>query len=183
METVPTVDMQSDGKFAGETQCVSAISIYIVASYLLGISAAVSGPASGDRQAPRQSAPPTVSTPADRPLRPASTGDKQAPRTAGDHIETAMRYAMNARSSNADDRDDAGLSPPWPSGLKRWNQTLVPVVRARFESWCGRPHSALTRNGVRVSVAGTAQRPERVSGRRGPCPAYWDVKLSEKVLP
>ena len=27
-------------------------------------------------------------------------------------------------------------------------------------------------NGVRVSVAGTAQRPESVSGRRGPCPAY-----------
>ena len=32
-------------------------------------------------------------------------------------------------------------APPWPSGLiKRWNQTLVPVVRARFEPRCGRPH-------------------------------------------
>ena len=30
----------------------------------------------------------------------------------------------------------------------------------------------LTYNGVRVSVAGTAQRSESVSGRRGPCPAY-----------
>ena len=42
------------------------------------------------------------------------------------------------------------LSPPWPSGLKRWNQTLVPVVRARFEPRCGRPHFAPTRSGVRV---------------------------------
>ena len=42
------------------------------------------------------------------------------------------------------------MSPPWPSGLKRWNQTLVPVVRARFEPRCGRPHFAPTRSGVRV---------------------------------
>ena len=42
------------------------------------------------------------------------------------------------------------LSPPWPSGLKRWNQTLVPVVRARFEPRCRRPHFAPTRSGVRV---------------------------------
>ena len=44
----------------------------------------------------------------------------------------------------------AAVSPPWPSGLKRWNQTLVPVVRARFEPRCGRPHFAPTRSGVRV---------------------------------
>ena len=42
------------------------------------------------------------------------------------------------------------MSPPWPSGLKRWNQTLLPVVRARFEPRCGRPHFAPTRSGVRV---------------------------------
>ena len=41
-------------------------------------------------------------------------------------------------------------SPPWPSGLKRWNQTLVPVVRARFEPRCGRPHFAPTCIGVCV---------------------------------
>ena len=47
------------------------------------------------------------------------------------------------------------LSPPWPSGLKRWNPTLVPVVRARFQPRCVRPHFAPTHKGVRVSVAGT----------------------------
>ena len=42
------------------------------------------------------------------------------------------------------------MSPPWPSGYKRWNQTLVLVVGARFEPRCGRPHFAPTRSGVRV---------------------------------
>ena len=42
------------------------------------------------------------------------------------------------------------LSPPWPSRYKHWNQTLVPVVRARFEPRCGRSHFAPTRSGVRV---------------------------------
>ena len=63
-------------------------------------------------------------------------------------------------------------SPPWPSDLQRRNPTPAPMVRARFEPRCRRPHFAPTHNGVRVSVAGTAQRPESVSGRRGPCPAY-----------
>ena len=40
--------------------------------------------------------------------------------------------------------------PPWPSGLKRWNQSLVPVVRTRFKPRCGRPHFAPTRSGVCV---------------------------------
>ena len=62
-------------------------------------------------------------------------------------------------------------SPPWPSGLKRWNQTLVPVVRARFEPRCG-GHTLPLRVVACVFVAGTAQRPESVSGRRGPCPVY-----------
>ena len=42
------------------------------------------------------------------------------------------------------------VSPPWPSGYKRRNPTLMPVVRARFEPRCGRPHFAPTRSGVRV---------------------------------
>ena len=72
-------------------------------------------------------------------------------------------------------------SPPWPSGLKRWNPTLVPVVRARFEPRCGRPHFAPTCNGVCVFVAGTAQRPESVSGRRGPCPVGIPGTLNSRI--
>ena len=53
------------------------------------------------------------------------------------------------------------LSPPWPSGLKRWNQTLVPVVRARFEPRCGRPHFAPTRSGVRVCGRNRTEARER----------------------
>ena len=53
------------------------------------------------------------------------------------------------------------LSPPWPSGLKRWNQTLVPVVRARFEPQCGRPHFAPTRSGVRVCGRNRTEARER----------------------
>ena len=52
-------------------------------------------------------------------------------------------------------------SPPWPSGLKRWNQTLVPVVRARFEPRCGRPHFAPTRSGVRVCGRNSTEARER----------------------
>ena len=53
------------------------------------------------------------------------------------------------------------MSPPWPSGLKRWNQTLVPVVRARFEPQCGRPHFAPTRSGVRVCGRNRTEARER----------------------
>ena len=53
------------------------------------------------------------------------------------------------------------VSPPWPSGLKRWNQTLVPVVRARFEPRCGRPHFAPTRSGVRVCGRNRTEARER----------------------
>ena len=52
-------------------------------------------------------------------------------------------------------------SPPWPSGLKRWNQTLVPVVRARFEPRCGRPHFAPTHSGVRVCGRNRTETRER----------------------
>ena len=51
--------------------------------------------------------------------------------------------------------------PPWPSGLKRWNQTLVPVVRARFEPRCGRPPFAPTRSGVRVCGRNRTEARER----------------------
>ena len=52
-------------------------------------------------------------------------------------------------------------SPPWPSGLKRWNQTLMPVVRARLEPRCGRPHFAPTRSGVRVCGRNRTEARER----------------------
>ena len=53
------------------------------------------------------------------------------------------------------------LSPPWPSGYKRRNQTLVPVVRARFEPRCGRPHFAPMCNGVRVCGRNCTEARER----------------------
>ena len=53
------------------------------------------------------------------------------------------------------------MSPPWPSGLKRWNQTLVPVVRARFEPRRGRPHFTPTCNGVRVRGRNRTEARER----------------------
>ena len=56
---------------------------------------------------------------------------------------------------------DWWLSPPWPSGLKRWNQTLVPVARARFEPRCGRPHFAPTHSGVRVCGRNRTEARER----------------------
>ena len=48
-------------------------------------------------------------------------------------IRNARRYFYNTLLPSRRRRP----SPPWPSGLKRWNQTLVPVVRARFEPRCG----------------------------------------------
>ena len=53
------------------------------------------------------------------------------------------------------------LSPPWPSGLKRRSTTLVPVVGARFEPRCGRPHFAPTCNGVRVCGRSRTETRER----------------------
>ena len=53
------------------------------------------------------------------------------------------------------------LSPPWPSGYKRRNPTLVPVVRARFEPRRGRPHFAPTRSGVRVCGRNRTEARER----------------------
>ena len=50
---------------------------------------------------------------------------------------------------------------PWPSGYKRRNPTLVPVVRARFEPRCGRPHFAPTRSGVRVCGRNRTEARER----------------------
>ena len=52
-------------------------------------------------------------------------------------------------------------SPPWPSGYKRRNPTLVPVVRARFEPRCGRPQFAPTCNGVRVCGRNRTEARER----------------------
>ena len=52
-------------------------------------------------------------------------------------------------------------SSPWPSGLKRWNQTLVPMVRARFEPRCGRPHFAPTRSGVCICGRNRTEARER----------------------
>ena len=49
-------------------------------------------------------------------------------------------------------------SPPWPSGLKRRNQTLVPVASARFEPGAG-GHTLPLRVVACVFVAGAAQRP------------------------
>ena len=86
--------------------------------------------------------------------------------------ENVTGVGHNSKTAGFVTQAKVHTSPPWPSGYKRRNPTLVPVVRARFEPRCGRPHFAPTRSGVRVSVAGTAQRPESVSGRRGPCPVY-----------
>ena len=44
------------------------------------------------------------------------------------------------------------------------------IVLFRGQSRSSEVNAAPTHNGVRISVAGTAQRPESVSGRRGPCP-------------
>ena len=53
------------------------------------------------------------------------------------------------------------VSPPWPSGYKRRNPTLVPVMRVRFKPRCGRPHFAPTRSGVRVCGRNRTEARER----------------------
>ena len=53
------------------------------------------------------------------------------------------------------------ISSPWPSGYKRRNPTLVPVVKARFEPRSGRPHFAPTCNGVRVCGRNRTEARER----------------------
>ena len=52
-------------------------------------------------------------------------------------------------------------SPPWPSGYKRRNPTLVPVVRVRFEPRCGRSHFTPTRSGVCVCGRNRTEARER----------------------
>ena len=79
----------------------------------------------------------------------------------------------------------AAWSPPWPSGLERWNRTLVTVVGARFEPRRGRPHFAPMRHGVRV--CGTWQEPHRgqrawVGGGDRVQPSG-HVKRSDIILP
>ena len=85
------------------------------------------------------------------------------------------------------------MSPPWPSGYKRWNPTLVPVVRARFEPRCGRPHFAPTCNGVRVCGKNRTEARERewaegtVSSQPGTLKfrmKFWDstVELRDRVV-
>ena len=80
---------------------------------------------------------------------------------AGIILLPSVRLSVHCRSL---------VSPPWLSGLKHWNQTLVPVVRAWFEPRCRWPHFAPTRSGVRICGRNCT---ESVSGRRGPCPVYW----------
>ena len=67
------------------------------------------------------------------------------------------------------------------SGLKRWNQTLVPVVRARFEPRCGRPHFAPTRSGVRVCGRNRTEAREREWAEGTVSSLH--VKRSDKILP
>ena len=77
------------------------------------------------------------------------------------------------------------LAPPWPSGLKRWNQTLVPVVRARFEPRCGRPHFAPTRSAVRVCGRNRTKARERewAEGTVSTVQSTGHVKRSDKIMP
>ena len=73
--------------------------------------------------------------------------------------------------------------PPWPSGLKRWNQTPVPVVRARFEPRCGRPHFAPTRSGVRACGRNRTDAREREWAEGTVSQSTGHVKRSDKILP
>ena len=66
-----------------------------------------------------------------------------------------------ARRNRSHGYETPGMSPPWPSGLKHWNQTLVPVARAWFEPRCGRPHFAPARRGVRVCGRNRTEARER----------------------
>ena len=75
--------------------------------------------------------------------------------------EAAIQYPLSVLILCHGSNNGSPPSPPWPSGLKRWNQTLVPVVRARFEPRCGRPHFAPTRSGVRVCGRNRAEARER----------------------
>ena len=75
-------------------------------------------------------------------------------------------------------------SPLWPSGLKRWNRTLVPVVRAWFEPRCGRPRFAPTRSGVRVCGRNRTEVRERECAEgTGPCCAigWWGQGQHNKL--
>ena len=71
------------------------------------------------------------------------------------------------------------LSPPWPSGYMRRNPTLVPVVRARFEPRCGRPHFAPTRSGVRVCGRNHTEARERewAEGTVSSLPGTFNVRI------
>ena len=75
------------------------------------------------------------------------------------------------------------LPPPWPSGLKRGNQTLVTVVRARFEPRCGWPHFALTRSGVRVCGRNRTEAREREWAEGTVSKSTGYVKRLDKILP
>ena len=77
------------------------------------------------------------------------------------------------------------LSPPWPSGLKRRNPTLVPAVRARFEPRCERPHFAPTCNGVRVCGRNRTEARERewAEGTVSTVQPTGHVQLSDEILP
>ena len=78
------------------------------------------------------------------------------------------------------------MCPPWPGRYKRRNPTLVPVVRARFEPRCGRPHIALTCNGVRVCGRNRTEDREREWAEgtvSSPVQSTGHVKLSDKILP
>ena len=77
----------------------------------------------------------------------ATTLTKQVPTTRNVHKKSLYMFSY--------------MSPPWPSGYKRRNPTLVPVVRARFEPRCGRPHFAPTRSGVRVCGRNRTEARER----------------------
>ena len=74
-------------------------------------------------------------------------------------------------------------SPPWPSGYKRRNPTLVPVVRARFEPRCGQSHFAPTCNGVRVCGRNRTEAREREWAEGDRVQSTGHVKLSDKILP
>ena len=92
---------------------------------------------------------------------------------------TKKTMASKATKERRRKRRKGRLSSSWPSGLKRWNQTLVPVVRARCEPRCGRPHFAPTRSGVRVCGRNRTEARERewAEGTMSSLPGTLNVRI------
>ena len=88
------------------------------------------------------------------------------------------------RNPNSQLSSAISASTPWPSGLKRWNQMLVLVVRARFEPRCGRPHFAPTSSGVRVCGRNRTEVREREWAEGTVFSLHTGhIKHSDKILP